>query len=199
MVTVVVEGDTDIPVVREIFKLVGLHFAAPIDAGGKSRIDARIGGYNKAARGSPWFVLRDLDHDAECAALLVEQLVPAANRADLLSLRIAEREAESWLLADRAGIAAYLHVSPTLITMNPDSLDDPKREIVGLARRSTRPAIVKGLVPPPGASVSVGPEYEGRIIEFAATKWRVSEARKNSPSLERCIRALRSLKARMPS
>ena len=83
--------------------------------------------------------------------------------------------------------------------MDPDSLDDPKRQVVGLARRSTKPAIVRGLVPRAGASVSVGPEYEGRMIEFATMKWRVSEARKNSPSLERCILALRRLKARMPS
>lgn len=195
MVTVVVEGDTDVPVVRKLFGFVGLEAGSIIDASGKATIDKKIRAYNAAARGGPWFVLRDLDKDAQCPGVLVDTLVPLAERHSNMCLRIAVREIESWLLADAEEIAKFLRVSVSQVPHQPDTLDDPTRTLIELARSSKKPEIRKALVPGKGASVGIG--YEGRIIEFAARHWRVASARMRSPSLDRCILALERLKERV--
>lgn len=35
---------------------------------GKSKLNGKLASYNEAAKGMRWLVLRDLDHDRECAA-----------------------------------------------------------------------------------------------------------------------------------
>lgn len=190
---VVVEGDTDVPVVQKIFALVGLEITSVLDAAGKQNIDRQLRAWNSAARGSPWFVLRDLDQDATCAGELAEQLLPAASRASGLCLRLAVREMESWLMADAQKLSAFLRVSSTRVPAAPDQLDDPTITLVNIARRSTKPAIRRALVPGPRGG-AVGPDYESTVIEFAAKHWRPTVARKRSPSLDRCIRALERFK-----
>lgn len=69
---VVVEGTTDMPVVRKVAALAGWELEpSTIPARGKGQLDKDLPGYNAAAQGSPWFVLRDLDHDAPCPGALV--------------------------------------------------------------------------------------------------------------------------------
>ncbi|MEP7012069.1 MAG: hypothetical protein ABJC13_17225 [Acidobacteriota bacterium] len=53
---------------RKLARDAGLELYAEIDAAGKNTIDAEIAGYNLAAQGSPWFILRDPDQDARYAA-----------------------------------------------------------------------------------------------------------------------------------
>jgi hypothetical protein len=190
-ITVVVEGDTDLPVARAILKHVGLEPGMEIDCGGKVKLDQRLPSYNAAAVYAPWLVLRDLDQDAPCAAVLVQRL--AARPAPQLYLRIAVHAVEAWLLADATRVARFLHVRPAQVPEAPDELPDPKQALVNLARRSTKPAIREDMVPGKRTSRPIGPAYEARIIEFASTLWRPAPASKRSPSLQRCIRALRRL------
>lgn len=188
---VVVEGDTDLPYVRKMVAGTGLEIWTEIDAAGKGNIDCEIAAYNLAAKGSPWLVLRDLDHDAECAAALIQQtgLVPS----EWMCFRIAVREVESWALADTKAFAQFLRVSPMLLPDNPDLERDPTETIVNLARRSTSPRIKKGMVPKAGASASVGPLYEALLIEFGETIWEPDRAALSSASLNRSYRRLREL------
>ena len=187
-VTVVAEGDTDFPIVRAVLSIAGLEVGTQIDCCGKGTLDARLGAYNMAARGSPWVVLRDLDRDAPCPGELVARLLPSPGR--WMRLRIAVHAAEAWLMADRERLASFLRVSVTLLPTSPDTIPDPKIQLVSLARRSTKPAIVEDMVPKPGFGRKIGPGYETRLIEFALKHWRPDVARKLSPSLERTIRAL---------
>lgn len=95
---VAVEGSTDAPVVRKVAALAGLELASPpIVKRGKGTLDKALRGYNAAATGSPWFVLRDLDHDAPCPGGLVADLLP--DPKPLMCLRIAVRAIEARLLA----------------------------------------------------------------------------------------------------
>jgi hypothetical protein len=193
--SIAVEGDTDFPVVRKLAKDAGFDLLAePYDMGGKHGLDERLSGFNNAAQGAPWLVLRDLDHDALCAAQFIENTKFVPSR--WMSLRIAERETEAWLLADRQALADYLHISVRRVPMEPDREADPKRTIVDLARRSKRQSIKRAFVPKPGRRVQVGPEYEGRIIEFGTLYWDVARAAACSPSLMRARRALRDLRGR---
>jgi hypothetical protein len=190
---IVVEGTTDVPVVHKIAALAGWNLTfASITTRGKGQLDKILPGYNRAARGLPWFVLRDMDHDAPCAGALVAKLLP--EQKPFMCLRIAVRAIEAWLMADPETLAVFLHVSPAHIPANPEGEQDPKTTIVNLARRSTKPAIQKAMLPQRGASRRAGPGYEGCIFEYGEKHWRPDVARGASPSLDRAIKALERLR-----
>jgi len=188
VIPVVVEGDTDVPIARNLLGLVGLDVGTVYGLRGKHWLDQRLRAYNHAARFDRWFVLRDLNGDAPCAPQLLQNLLPAPTVG--MCFRIAIRASEAWLLADRERISEFLSVPAGRIPGNPDNLQDPKREVVDLSRRSRRRAIREDMVPAPGTSSRVGPAYTARIIEFATTLWRPRVAAANSTSLSRCIAAL---------
>lgn len=191
MIPVVLEGDTDVPVVSRLFELVGLELGTVYGLRGKNLLDQRLPAYNNAARHSQWFALRDLNGDAPCAAGLVEALLP--HRAAGMCLRIAVRATESWLLADRDRMSEFLSVPVHRIPADPEAIDNPKLYLVNLARRSRKRASREDMVPAPGTTARVGPGYSARIIEFASKIWRPEVARAASPSLARCMAALRGL------
>lgn len=191
-VTVAVEGKHDEPVARRIIAHVGLTTQVVYVAGGKVPLDARLPGYNNAAKGAPWLVLRDFDHDAPCARALIAAKL--ARPAPLMRLRFPVRSIESWLLADAERIAAFLSVPVGKIPASPDGEAHPKLTLVNIARRSRKKAIRDDMAPAEGTSAIVGPGYTSRIIEYASVHWRPGTAARRSPSLARCIAALESLK-----
>lgn len=158
---------------------------------GKSNLDSKLAGYNAAATFSSWFVLRDLDHDAECAPELLIKLLGSI--APGMTLRIPVRSLEAWLMADVEAIAEYLAVSRGRIPQDVESLEHPKRELVKIARRSRRRAIRQEMVPGVGVSAIVGPGYTGHVVEFVQQHWSPERAAARSLSLQKCISALRSL------
>ena len=191
-----VEGTLDEVVLRKLAEDVGLSVGRVFGRNGKSHLKAIIDGYNRAARFSPWIVLVDLDNDFECAPSLRTEWLSAP--AEHMCFRVAVREIESWLLADRGGIAAFLGVPRSRIPRTVDDLDDPKETLINLARGSRRRAIREDMVPRPGSGASVGPAYTSRMSEFVGKQgrgqWQPSSAVEVSPSLSRCIRALAELR-----
>jgi len=191
-VNLVVEGDTDVPVARKIIEHVGLTVGDIHDKGGKAGIDGRLRGYLAAARHAPWLVLRDLDRDAPCAPALLRRLsVPSDG---LACVRIPVRAIEAWVLADSERVASFLGVRRNLVPAKPDTLIDPKRSLVDLAQQSSKRTVKKGMVPRPGSGRRIGPLYEQLLIELGIEHWRPEVARKASPSLDRCIKALQRAK-----
>jgi hypothetical protein len=170
---------------------VGLSEGHVYEAGGKAKLDQKLQAYNNAARSAPWFVLRDLDHDAPCAPALVERLLKVP--ASFMRLRIAIRQGESWLLADTERMAAFLHVQVDAVPSAPDALPNAKQTLVNLARTSRSREVRAALVPAEGSTASVGRQYTSMISEFAREYWRPGVAAKRSESLARCINALRTL------
>ena len=192
-VSLAVEGRTDIPVAARLVRLAGGEpLPGPI-AGGKSRLDPLIPALNRTAAGRNWLVLRDLDHDAGCAAALVRDLVGMAGRAPRLSLRIPVRGLEAWLLADAVGFSQGFRVARKWLPADPDLLEDPKRRLVEVCRRSVRSRVRRAMIPRPRSGRTVGPEYSSRIIAFTEDRWDPERAAVRSPSLARSIRALRLL------
>jgi len=192
-VTIVVEGTGDVPVARKILAVAGLEAGEQHVRNGKAALDVRILAYNKAARFGPWLVLRDLDSDAPCPGALVSTLVPAPAR--LMRLRVAVREAEAWLLADRERIAEFLRISVKAVPEHPESLNAPKAALVNLARKSHSRKLREDMVPAPGRTVKVGPLYVARLTEFADEYWRPEVAAAASRSLSRTLESLRRLAA----
>lgn len=194
-VTLVVEGDTDVPFAEKILGAAGLQTHTTIDSGGKPRLDKALPSYNAAARGSPWFVLRDLDSDAPCAPELLARLLPKPST--LMCFRVPVRAIEAWVLGDAEGLAKFLKVPETQVPAAPEEHPDPKRLLVSLAGRSTSSAIRRAFTPVSGARRKAGPGYEAYLIEFGLEHWRWQEAQKHCPSLKRCITSLRTLRARL--
>lgn len=197
LVKVVVEGDLDALVAEYLLNKAGLAIGDTYVRNGKAQLDIRINGYNNAARHSPWLVLRDLDKDAECAPALIKALVPEP--APWLMLRVPVRTIETWLIADAVGISNFLGISHTVVPSAPENLDDPKVELIGLARRSNR-RIASGLIPTDRSGRSVGIEYNAVMEEFIRAHWSIDRAIANgrSVSLSKTLSCLKNLKETWP-
>lgn len=189
-----VEGLVD----EALVKRLGEHLHAPIGhvygKKGKDYPKQKIEGFNNAARFKPWIVLIDLDHDYECAPPLIESLLPS--QFSNMCFRVAVREAEAWILADRENLANFLSIHVSKIPPCPESIPDPKLTIVNLARQSRKREIQADMVPRPASGRLVGPAYTSRLIEFIEDQkngWRPDVASQYSDSLNRCILCINRL------
>jgi hypothetical protein len=185
-----VEGIVDEAVLRVLIEHAGATAGEVYGKNGKDHLKERLPGYNSAANHGPWVVLMDLDDD-ECAPPALDTILPAPSR--YMCFRLAVREIESWLLADRARIARYLRVPEARIPGDPESLNEPKQELVRAAGHSTSRAIRDDMVPRAGSGRKVGSGYTARMIEFIISRWRPDDAASRSDSLGRCIRRIREL------
>lgn len=191
-----VEGVVDEAVLKRLAADASLALGSVYGRRGKSHLLRQLAEYNNAARYGHWLVLLDLDHDADCAPDLAARCLPQP--APHMHLRIAVREVEAWLLADRAAIAAFLGVPVAKVPARPEAMDDPKRAVVDLAVQSRRRAIQRDLVPRSGSGREVGSLYTTRMVEFARDHWRPEVAAAECDSLRRCIAALQSISRSTP-
>jgi len=155
---------------------------------GSGYLRKRIGGFNSAAKHTPFVLLTDLD-DAECAPKLVEEWLTRGKHHNLI-FRVAIREVEAWVLAHRSAFASFLGISQEKVPETPDELANPKMELIGLAGRSRRTALRKAIVPRPGSKK--GPDYNATLSAFIESDWNMNEAAKRSPSLRRACEAIAS-------
>ncbi|WP_416876103.1 hypothetical protein [Kitasatospora sp. SC0581] len=193
-ITAVVEGLSDEGAVFSILRECGFTPSMFQGKRGRAEVLKKLAAYNQAARLSPWFVLVDLDSDG-CAVASTKQWLP--NPSEFMIFRVAVTELEAWLLADRQAISSFLGVAESTIPRNPDSLNDPKQEIINRARKSRKRDIREGLVPRPNSGTSIGPTYVSDIREFGRTMWRPRIAAEESPSLARCLLRLDEFRQRL--
>lgn len=137
--------------------------------------------YNQAGRHAIVIGLADLEQ-ALCAPSLIAVNLP--RKSGGFHLRIAVRMLESWLMADRAAMAAFLKIPVRSIPKEPDSEGHPKRKLIDLVKRSTSKTIRDAMLPQDSGG-AVGPEYVPTMTAFISGHWRVESARILSPSLER--------------
>jgi hypothetical protein len=156
---------------------------------GYGYIKRNLSGFNNAAKGTPFIVLADLEE--ECAPLQISAWLQRPIHHNLLC-RIAVREVEAWLLADRKGLARFLGINEYVISKEPDKINDPKRHLIDLARKSQKRVLREAIVPRLGSSAKVGPNYNGKLVNFVDDYWNVTEAARNSESLRRAINAIKA-------
>lgn len=194
-----VEGRSDEPVAEKLLKAAGLTPIHVFTSGGKPKLDPKLPGYNSAARvGSPWLVLRDLDHDdrGTCVpALRLKLLGGQPNNG--MCFRIAVRAMEAWLLADYENCARFFGIPRNRMPHDVETLPDPKQTLVALCRRSRIAATRQGMVPRLGGGRKVGGEYTAMVREFAKNEWDPLGARNNSSSLDSAVRCLERLRSRI--
>ncbi|MEQ1550542.1 hypothetical protein [Sphingorhabdus sp.] len=163
---------------------------------GNGYLRTKIGNFRQMANREPVLILTDLD-DTSCAPNLIEQWSGGIANPENLLLRVVVRETEAWLLADRKGIADFLGVSPNRIPLNPESIQDPKRFLLNLARSAKRD-VRSELIVSKGVVASQGLGYNRLLSAFVSTDWGLTNAAESSNSLYRAMTRLVELAARIP-
>ncbi len=158
--------------------------------GGFGYIRKNISGFNQAARWTPFFVLTDLDR-RECAPELIGEWLQKPIAPNLV-FRVAVREVEAWLLADRDGISEFLGVKRQSIPLDIEDIRDPKSLIVSLSRSSRRRGIRLDIAPAAGSTAKQGPDYNARLQSFVQETWDIDAACTRSDSLSRAVERIRT-------
>lgn len=174
-----VEGLVEEAVVRRLVSYTGAVLGPIHGKNGKGDLRRGLQGYNTAAERSPWLVLVDLNHDAECAPPLRILWLP--NPATKMCFRVVVREIEAWLLADRERLAGFLGIPVPQVPLNPEAVGDPKQTMVQLAKRSRRRDIREDMVPRPARWRRSGLGW--RPMRVTSTPWLSSSRRHSSRSL----------------
>lgn len=187
-----VEDELSAAVMCKLVRATGRGFVITriMNARGCGQLKAGMAKFRTACHVLPHVVLTDLDQ-YPCPPALIAAWKAKALPPQLL-LRIAVREVEAWLLADRDGIANFLSVAKNKVPQDPEAEVDPKRTLINLARKSRKRRFSIELVPETGSSASIGPLYNVRLSEFVTTNWDVERARTASPSLDRALSRLAS-------
>lgn len=159
-----------------------------INTRGSGSLKAGINKYRSASHVVPHVVLTDLDR-YQCPPALLNGW-GSVNRTPKFMFRIAVREVEAWLLADREGIAEFLCIPVSKVPRDPEREIDPKRSLVNLARRSRKRRLTEELVPSAGSVAPIGPLYNVRMTEFVNGTWDINRAKINADSLSRTVERL---------
>lgn len=152
---------------------------------------------------SPVFLLTDLDA-YHCPPSLISDWFKNTTINEDLLFRIAQEEAETWLMADRKGFAKWLGVNIELIP-EPQIIDRNHGIIeiicplkpslfmmINIASYSPNQTLREYLTPVAGAKK--GPGYNTAMLDFIKNIWDVENAAQNSYSLSKAIYRLKSFK-----
>lgn len=162
------------------------------NARGYGWIREKINGLNRAAKGMPYLVLTDLDR-YECPPILLNEWLIGIRNHNLL-FRVAVRQVESWLLGCRLAMSKFLGIREDLIPEAVDEIQDAKKFLIDLAKRSRKKQVCLDIVPKEGSTAKIGPDYNGRLIHFVENFWNPNVAKDFSPSLQKTIKVLDEFK-----
>jgi hypothetical protein len=159
--------------------------------GGNGYLRGNLKSFFEIALRTPVLLITDLD-SVRCPSALLDEWLCSVNipMPPNMLFRIAVREVESWLLADHDAASSLLNAKS--LTTNPDSLQDPKKELIRLAAYASRD-VRNDIVITQGAVASQGLGYNSRLIKFVKYDWCPNRACQNSESLRRCVNSLKSI------
>lgn len=192
-ISLVVEDPVSDAALRRILQTTApqVHIAATHGLQGNGYIRRKISDFNRSSRGHPFLVLTDLDNGI-CAPQLVQEWLPVPKEPNLL-FRVAVREVETWLMADRKGMAEFLVVPLSHLPEEVESIMMPKEFLMNAAKRSGNRNIREDIPPRSGSTAKTGADYNGTLIRFVTERWNVTHAAKRSPSLQRTVAAIKQL------
>ena len=175
-----------------------LHFREgfPALTGGYSALEKKCPSFLLMANGGLYtFSITDLD-TRTCAVDLIRDwfCIPTVQPVALpkeVVFRVAVREVEAWIMADREAWAKYIGIPAENFSNLPDTLPDPKRHLLNVIRRKGMKRVHKEMLP--NGTAHIGPRYNEVLCNFVSAKWSPSRASCNSPSLKRAIDALHRL------
>lgn len=165
----------------------------PMPRGGNSKLRSDLSKFIEVAQRCPVLLLTDLDQMV-CAPSLVQTWTKNQPLPARLLFRVAVRETESWLLADREGFSAWSGVPVAQLPLNPDAEPDPKRLLLERIKRYSQRNMKEDLLPAAGSiSSKVGLSYNARLTQFVRQHWSLENAMQHSDSLARAHMRLQEL------
>lgn len=195
ILNILVEGYVDEAIARRLIHVSGNEAGVAYGKKGWTYIQQKVAAFNRTCGAQGLLTLVDLmDTKRECPAEVLKEWLPHCDEKHVF--RVVVREVESWILADRSGLAGFLNIPPAKLSFDPELEADPKQTLINLARGSRSKAIRDALVPKNGQSASEGPLYSSELIRFVAEKWDPLAAQANSASLAKCLVRLVELEAR---
>lgn len=191
---VIVEGATDEPVITALMRTAGWadsEFRVR-SVNGKGVIDSDLKNYWEAARVLPYVIFRDLDQDGEgCPVTLRAELVEhtPGESPDLL-IRIVDQCIESWILADRHGVAEFCNRSVA-------GVKPPASHHKPYLLRMIKDAKLKDAVEQKERELDFGPAYAVHLQRLMTDHWSIERAAAESDSLRRALKRLTDLHNRL--
>lgn len=162
--------------------------------GGFGKFKEKIPQMNTIAKNiMPVLMLADGDQDI-CVVQQRNDWMPK-HPSDKFSLRLAVRESESWLLADRDGFSRFAEISQDLIPRTPDTTQNPKELLLQLIKKSRKRQLRNEMLPSKGSRSKIGLGYNIHLRDFITNYWSADRAAINSPSLARSIPRIATLLA----
>ena len=185
-VTLVVEDDLSDVTARKIISVANPKLAVAYSrvCDGSGYIRKNVRAFNNASQATPYLVITDLDTIA-CAPALIGNWFRGIQMNPGLTFRVAVREIEAWLLADRTGIAHFLGIATNRVPAYPEQDMDPKKVLIRLASTSRYPSVKRAIVPM--GTATQGRDYNGCLGRFATSDWDVGQAAGNAPSLAKTM------------
>ena len=112
----------------------------------------------------------------------------------MMLFRVAVRETEAWLLADRQGFAQFSGVPLHRIPENPEMLADPQMSLLNLVKKYGKRTVKADILPERGSAARVGLVYNQALCSFVQESWSPDRAAKVAGSLNRTRRRLREMR-----
>lgn len=195
---VYVEGTTDVPIIHSLLESAQWQVdASGIQvAHGVKNIRKRMSSHAQAAQYYPRILFVDGDHHCpkelrvEMEGLSHITPVPAG-----LIIRVVDVCVESWILADRDGLAAFCGLSPSAI---PDSaalerMGSHKEVLLNVLSKARIKDVREAMVRRTKGELSFGPLYGRRLADFASRHWSAVRAADHNDSLARALARLTQL------
>lgn len=189
-VILAVEDQLGAAISMKILEAFGINVTQQLGFKGNGYLQKKAQSFNQTAKGFPVFLLTDQDSPDRCPPQLIQSWVKGERNPQFF-LRIAVMEVESWIMADRRGLADFLSIPLHRIPLDTDGVRQPKEFLVSLARLSKKTIVRGDMVPAPGATSKVGPSYNSRLAEFVRTHWNLKHASSASMSLKRTLARLK--------
>lgn len=150
---------------------------------GAGYLRSKFRSFCEIARHTPVLLVTDLD-TTTCPSALIETWSSRDGIPGQLLFRIAVRQIESWILADREGIAKFLSVKVANIPKTPDALTNAKQSMLQVAQKAPR-SIREELLADRDAIAAQGLGYNDLLSKFVRTSWNPRNAASRSGSLDR--------------
>jgi len=197
-INLVYEDDLSEYILTKLLSCFGnkFHTGYSYNGRGFGYIKSNIDGFNQACVAIPFLILTDLDA-CICPSELVTSWFKKPMHANMI-FRIAVREVESWLLADIDGLSDFLGVSKVNFPIEPENELDPKNTMIALTKRSRKRRITEDIIPI-NENAKIGPNYNGRLMEFVFDRWNIKRAMDRSVSLKRAYDRLESFEYTAPA
>ncbi|MHB8090628.1 MAG: hypothetical protein ACYDH8_03340 [Syntrophales bacterium] len=177
----------------------GMHIAVRMRKEGNGYLRKNMLSFNKIACSFPVLLFTDLDR-CDCPMSIIKDWCGEIVLRDTLLLRIAVRETEAWLLADREGFAEFSGVPVHRIPLQPELLDNPKEVLINLIRRYGKKRVVKAdILPEKNSTAKVGLAYNQALCGFVQGSWSLERAAQSADSLNRARCRLHDLNLKLKS